>query len=103
MKKTVTIALLMCMILLCSCCADSQPTQKNTPSIHWRKDTTGKYLNDDSVKQIITVQATEGSNAVIKLFEKTVENGKTVWTETLDCPGIIGLNGLGKTKGSGKR
>ena len=98
MKKTVTIALLMCMILLCSCCADSQPTQKNTPSIHWRKDTTGKYLNDDSVKQIITVQATEGSNAVIKLFEKTVENGKTVWTETLDCPGIIGLNGLGKTK-----
>ena len=98
MKKTVTIALLMCMILLCSCCADSQPTQKNTPSIHWRKDTTGKYLNDDSVKQIITVQATEGSNAVIKLFEKTTENGKTVWTETLDCPGIIGLNGLGKTK-----
>ena len=100
MKKITVMAsvLLMCMALLCACSASDQPAPEHTPSIHWRKDTTGKYLNDDSVKQIITVQATEGSNAVIKLFEKTVENGKTVWTETLDCSGFIGLEGLGKTK-----
>lgn len=61
-------------------------------------DTTGKYLRDDSVKQLITVQATEGTNAVVKLFEKTAENGSTLWTQTLDCPGFIGLAGLGKTK-----
>ena len=102
MKKSIALTLLVALMLLlfCSCAAVGQavPEPENTPSIHWRKDTTGKYLNDDSVKQIVTVQATEGSNAVVKLFEKTKENGKTVWTETLDCAGIIGLEGLGKTR-----
>ena len=98
MKKILAPVLFMCMLLLCGCSDTPQATPENTPSIHWRKDTTGKYLNDDSVKQIITVQATEGSNAVIKLFEKTVEDGKNVWTETLDCTGYIGLEGLGKTR-----
>ena len=99
MKRILALTLLVCMtLLLCACAAGNPETPENAPSIHWRKDTTGKYLNDDSVKQIVTVQATEGPNAVVKLFEKTVENGKNIWTETLDCPGIIGLNGLGKTK-----
>ena len=98
MKRTIALVLLMFSMLLCGCTDSKQPAPENTPSIHWRKDTTGKYLNDDSVKQIITVQAAEGSNAVIKLFEKTAENGKNIWTETLECPGIIGLEGLGKTK-----
>ena len=98
MEKIVALALIISLFitLLCACAAKGDP--ENDPSIHWRKDTTGKYLNDDSVKQIIAVQATEGSNAVIKLFEKTTENGKNIWTETLECPGIIGLEGLGKTK-----
>ena len=98
MKKIIASVLLISMVLLCACSAVNQQAPANTPSIHWRKDTTGKYLNDDSVKQIITVQATEGSNAVIKLFEKTVEDGRNVWTETLDCTGYIGLEGLGKTR-----
>ena len=98
MKRIITLLSLMCMILLCACSANDRAAPENTPSVHWRKDTTGKYLNDESVKQIITVQATGGSNAVIKLFEKTVENGKNVWTETLECPGFIGLEGLGKAK-----
>ncbi len=98
MKRIIVPVLIMCMMLLCACSSINHATQENTPSIHWRKDTTGKYLNDDSVNQIITVQVTEGSNAAIKLFEKNVENGKNVWTETLDCPGFIGHEGLGKTK-----
>ena len=100
MKRIIALVLPICLILalLCACAAEAQPAPENAPSIHWRKDTTGKYLNDDAVKQIVTVQATEGSDAVIKLFEKTTENGKNIWTETLSCPGIIGLEGLGKTK-----
>lgn len=98
MKKIITLISLICMMLLCSCSANNQPMPENTPSIHWRKDTTGKYLNDDSVNQIITVQATGGSDAVVRLFEKTAENGKIVWTETLECSGFIGLEGLGKTR-----
>ena len=98
MKRIITLVILISMMLLCACSAGSSTASEKAPSIHWRKDTTGKYLNDDSVKQIITVQAADGSDAVIKLFEKTVENGKNIWTETLDCSGFIGLEGLGKTK-----
>ena len=98
MKRMIALILLMGAVLLCGCSAGKQPTEEHTPSIHWSRDTTGKYLRDDAVKQLVTVQATEGTNAVIKMFEKTAENGKTVWTETLTCPGFIGLAGLGKTK-----
>ena len=98
MKRMIALILLLGTVLLCGCSAGKQPMEEHTPSIHWRKDTTGKYLHDESVKQLVTVQATEGTEAVVKLFEKTAENGKTVWTETLTCPGIIGLAGLGKTK-----
>ena len=98
MKKILVLILLVSTALLCGCSTGKEPTEEHTPSIHWRKDTTGKYLHDDAVKQIVTVQAPEGTEAVVKLFEKTTENGKTVWTETLTCPGIIGLAGLGKTK-----
>lgn len=101
MKKFIVPALLLCMtaLLLCACAETKQPEEaKPGPSIHWRKDTTGKYLHDDAVRQIVTVQATEGSNAVVKLFEKSVENGKTIWTQTLECDAYIGLAGLGKTK-----
>ena len=101
MKKFLSFVLLACLMLtLCACGASDEPTveTKAEPSIHWRKDTTGKYLNDDSVKQIITVQATTGSNAVVKLFEKTVEGDRNIWTETLCCDAFIGKEGLGKTK-----
>ena len=99
MKRIIAMTLLMSVVLLCGCSAGKQPKEEqHTPSIHWRKDTTGKYLRDDTVKQLVTVQATEGTEAVIKMFEKTVENGKAIWTETLSCPGLIGLEGLGKTK-----
>ena len=98
MKRIMALSLLMSIFLLCGCSVGRQAEEKHTPSLHWSRDTTGKYLRDDAVKQLVTVQATEGTNAVIKLFEKTMENGKTVWTETLSCPGFIGLEGLGKTK-----
>ena len=100
MKKPTLFLLLLCVLLfvLCACKKSSPAEEKHTPSIQWRADTTHKYLNDDAVRQIIAVQATEGSNAVVKLFEKTFENGKTIWTQTLTCPAFIGQNGLGKTK-----
>ena len=98
MKRIMALSLLMSIFLLCGCSVGRQAEEKPTPSLHWSRDTTGKYLCDDAVKQLVTVQATEGTNAVIKMFEKTAENGRTVWTETLSCPGFIGLEGLGKTK-----
>ena len=69
-----------------------------TPSIHWRADTTGKYLEDDEVQSLICVEATSLNKVHVLMYEKSTENEKTVWTNTLDCDGIIGLNGLGKTK-----
>lgn len=98
MKKTlaISLALVSCLLLLVGCSA--QPEEAPTASISWRVDTTGKYLNDDGVRQIITVQAVDERSALVKLFEKSVVNGKNVWTETLSCDGLIGKCGLGKTK-----
>ena len=91
---------LLCVLLICLSglvgCAE-QPEQPSA-GINWRVETTGKYLYDDSVSQLITVQAVSQNEARVKLFEKSTENGKTIWTETLSCPGYIGKAGLGKTK-----
>ena len=99
MKKTlaISLALVSCLLLLVACGAQQEEAAK-APSISWRVDTTGKYLNDDAVRQIITVQAIDDHNARVKLFEKSVENGKNIWTEILSCDGFIGKCGLGKTK-----
>ncbi len=68
------------------------------PSIKWRADTTQKYLENNDVTHLITVQASQQHDAVVTLFEKTKLNGKTIWTEILNCEAYIGKNGLGKTK-----
>ena len=102
MKKLSVLFLTLCLCLACvGCGAAPEPeTAEDThaPSIHWRRDVTGKYLRDDAVRQIIAVQAGDGTDAVVTLFEKSEVNGKDVWTETLRCDGYIGLSGLGKTK-----
>ena len=109
MKKLfIAIALLSVLGTASLCCGcgkngtDTQPKQAvseaYSPSIHWRVDTTGKYLNDANVKQIVTVQCDDKCGARVKMFEKTTVGEKNIWTETLSCDGIIGLEGLGKTK-----
>ncbi len=72
--------------------------EKKVPSVSWRVDTTSKYLNDEKVNSLIAVKGTRGHEANVMLFEKSVENGKTIWTETLCCDAFIGKEGLGKTK-----
>ena len=78
--------------------AAEEPEVRPEPSLHWRADTTGKYRTNDNVTSIVCVQATEGTSARVLLFEKSVVNGKPVWTKTLECDGVIGKEGLGKTK-----
>jgi len=73
-------------------------TAEPAKTISWRADTTGKYRDDDNVTSLICVEATEGTNARVLMFEKSKVNGKNVWTLTLECDGYIGKNGLGKTK-----
>ena len=34
----------------------------------------------------------------VLMYEKSQTEGKSVWTNTLTCDGLMGLNGLGKTK-----
>ena len=97
MKRSFTLlcTFLLCLIVFTGC---GEKQEQPGASVSWRVDTTGKYLNDDAVSQLITVQATGQTDARIKLFEKSVVNGKNVWTETLSCEGYIGKEGLGKTK-----
>lgn len=93
----------MCVLVAYFCMnhESDKAAEEETPVVSnfsWGRDFTGKYLKVDSVKQIIAVQVTEGSNADVKMFEKSEIDGKTVWTETLSCAGIIGKNGAGKEK-----
>ena len=106
MKKIVTLLLtaLLCVSCVVFCgnrvaeASEEEIIQAHKPSIHWRVDTTGKYLNDDSVNCVICVEAVSPNLARVLMYEKSQINGKTVWTNTLACEGVIGLNGLGKTK-----
>lgn len=61
------------------------------------------YRNDPAVRQLIIVQAVHSGEAQLLLYEKSEVEGSSVWTETLRCEALIGVNGLGKTKeGDGK-
>lgn len=82
----------------------SEINLKNRPSIHWRIDTTLKYLHNDEVFQLILVQGSGGSNCKVMMFEKNIEDGpsgtpaRTTWTEILNTTGFVGMAGLGKEK-----
>ena len=53
-----------------------------------------KYLSDESVRQILTVQCLEGSDAVVSFFVKT-DGG---WKEAGKGQAFIGRNGCGKER-----
>ena len=90
---------LFCVAILWGCAPAAQKTaDRLEPSIHWRKDFTGKYLNDPTVGQLIAVQYMGGYKARVLLFVKSTVNGNPVWTEELNCDGLVGMNGIGKTR-----
>lgn len=84
-------------LMLCACCHQTT-NERPQPTLSWGNDCLYKYRDIDSVRQIIAVQVTEGSNALVLMLEKSEQDGKTIWTETLRCDGVIGRKGLGKTK-----
>ena len=92
MRKRMVILTLCLLCVLAGCSAKPQGPES------WRAISTGKYRDDASVRQVITVKAFSQNEARITMYEKSSENGKNVWTETLSCDGYIGKNGLGKTK-----
>lgn len=90
MKKFILSTLALVITLSCNAQAS-----KHRP-LHW--SATDKYRLVDTVNQIIAVQYTGESKAIIKLFEKERINGKVVWNETLSCDGFVGQNGIGKVR-----
>ena len=86
------------MLSLFSLLACSSKDAEHPNPIHWGNDFTIKYLKNDSVNQLVAVQYVGGYDARIKLYVKSHEDGKTIWTKTLDCMGVVGKNGLGKTR-----
>ena len=101
--KAISLGLVSATVLAFSGCGTKNEVEtvseaKKEPSIQWRVDTTGKYLNDSSVNSVIAVRCTEGHEASVMLFEKSVIGDKNIWTETLECYAYIGKEGLGKTK-----
>lgn len=61
-----------------------------------------KYMNDDTVKQLIFVQYEKDTKARVQLYVKT-EREPYAWTEILQCPAFVGYNGLGKEREGDKK
>ncbi len=93
MKKTGFILFALCAILAGCCCKTGQTKQEH-PSINWTDSTTAKYRYDKNVNQLIAVQYTDGSEAIIRLFVKSYQDTMPVWTEILMCDGYVGRDGL---------
>lgn len=69
----------------------------------WLSDAARKYADDCEVSQIVAVQYLGGSDATVRLLEKHDGRRGAGWTETLQCRGLVGKCGLGKTReGDGK-
>ena len=96
MKKLLAWCLLIGMLFALTGCNEKEEPEED--AFDWRAATTAKYREDENVRQLIVIQGDETSDARLMLYEKSFENGKPVWTETLNCEALIGLNGLGKTK-----
>ncbi len=104
MKKSICLVLMILLLVCMTGCGNNdydlsvQNDDMHEPSIHWRVDTTGKYLNDENVSSLICVEAVSINSARVLMFEKSELNGKNVWTNTLECDAVIGQNGLGREK-----
>ena len=94
--KKILAALALIMTLTCV----AQTTTGRKP-LHWSAP--AKYRLVDSVKQLILVQYTGGSECLVKMLEKQRINGKVVWNETLSCTGNVGTNGIDKVREGDKK
>ena len=94
MKRQGFILMALCAILA-GCCCKTKQAQTEHPSINWTDATTAKYRYDKNVNQLILVQYTGGSEAIVRMFVKSYQDTMPVWTEKLVCDGLIGKDGLG--------
>ncbi|MCR5624238.1 MAG: L,D-transpeptidase family protein [Lachnospiraceae bacterium] len=53
-----------------------------------------KYLTDENVNQLIFVKHKKSSKAQLVMYDK--QDGK--WVEILNCPSLVGLNGIDKVR-----
>lgn len=88
-----------CCIILCIFAMNLLGCESKPKDIgfKWSDITTAKYRYDDNVNYILAVKYVGASDAKIFLYEKD-KNNKNAWTEVLNCDGIVGKNGIGKTK-----
>ncbi|MDO4988707.1 MAG: L,D-transpeptidase family protein [Synergistes sp.] len=59
-----------------------------------------KYRADETVRTLIFVQHTEGSNAQVLLYQKDRDNSDA-WTLMLQCEGVVGKNGISDNRHEG--
>lgn len=93
MKKIILLSFTLFALLLNGCVSG----KTKELDFKWSNITTAKYRNDENVKSIIAVKYKGGYDAEIIMYEKD-ESLKNIWTETVRCDGIVGKNGIGKTK-----
>ncbi|MCQ2289289.1 MAG: N-acetylmuramoyl-L-alanine amidase [Muribaculaceae bacterium] len=61
------------------------------------------YITVDSVKHIIVTQYTGGTSCNVRMYVKTSRNDQPAWRLALTCDGIVGRNGMGKTRQGDKK
>lgn len=83
-----SIITMMCTLMLCACV----PFGTSREAVR-------KYKDSPEVRQIVTVQYKGGSDAVVRLFMKdNSPSGRSIWKQALVCDGLVGKEGLGKTR-----
>ena len=98
----ILIVIIMIALLLPGCAKPSGTEQKEAPAVnpdnlaYWR-EVLQKYRKDDSVRQIMLVRCTEGSNATVQFYNKLVDQNDA-WTLVFESDAYIGKNGAGKTQ-----
>lgn len=101
MKKILFILAFGLLILSCSRGLDSA-SQDDAPFNKFGDQALGKYRSDSAVRNVILVQCTEGSDALVHVYHKDDSLG--TWSRVIAADGHIGRNGWtnDKAEGDGK-
>lgn len=62
-----------------------------------------KYNAIDSVRHIVSVRYTGGTDALVSMYVKNSDGGNASWDEVLSCTAFVGSNGVGKVKEGDRR